>query len=127
MHEHLLGGLRRDTTEVVRRRVPLADDVALEVELEAPHADVTGLRIDFHFGVFRRVHATLVRRQQRVGECLQQLALVNALVACELLESFHELHVLTGHVPYSFVAVRARDGDGFAVAPHSKTVRARST
>ncbi len=49
-------------------RVPLARDVALDVELEPPDLDLAGLGVDLDLGVLGRVGAPLVGGQQRVGQ-----------------------------------------------------------
>ena len=51
LHQDLLGRLGGNTTEVVRRGVPLASHVAVEVELEAPHLDFARFGVDLDFGV----------------------------------------------------------------------------
>ncbi len=88
LHEDLLGGLGRDASEVLGRGVPLARDIALEVELESPHLDLAGLGVDLDFGVFGRVGTTLVGGEERVGERDEQLPFVDVLVTCNLSQRF---------------------------------------
>ncbi len=52
LEDHLLGGLGRDAPEVVGGVVPLADDVALFVELLAVDADLPRFGVDGHDRLF---------------------------------------------------------------------------
>ena len=93
LHQDLLGRLGRDSAKVLGRRVPLARDVALEVEFESPHLDLSSFGIDLDFGVFGGVGTALVGRQQRVRERDQQLPFVNVLVARDLTEGLKKFEV----------------------------------
>jgi len=64
LQDDLLGGLGRDATEVVRGVVPLADDLALLVELLGDHLDVTGLDVDLDEGVVTLGGTVLVQSIQ---------------------------------------------------------------
>ena len=88
LHQDLLGGLGRDASEVLGRGVPLARDVALDVEFQSPDLDLAGLGIDLHFGVFGRVGTALVGGEERVGEGDEQLPFVDVLVTCNLSQRF---------------------------------------
>ncbi len=107
LHEDLLGGLGGDAPEVLGRRVPLARDVALDVELEAPDLDLAGLGVDLDLGVLGRVGTTLVGGEQRVGQRDEELALVDVLVTRDLSQRLEEVEVRHGQ-PFVLVARTAR-------------------
>ena len=97
LQDHLLGGLRGDAAEVLRRVVPLADDLALLVELLRDHLDVAGLDVDLDQRLFGRVRQPLVRGHERVRERLEHDLLGDALVDRDRGEGLHHL-VVSSHV-----------------------------
>ena len=93
LQDDLLGGLRRDATEVVGGVVPLAYDVAVFVELLRDHADVAGLDVDLDERLLGRVRHPLVRGDERVRERLEHDLDRDALLALDVLERFHHFGI----------------------------------
>ena len=88
LHQDLLGGLGGDASEVLGCGVPLSRDVAVEVQFQSPDLDLARLGIDLDLGVLGGVGATLVRREQRVGQGNQQLPFVDVLITRNLSQCF---------------------------------------
>ena len=97
LEDDLLGRLRRDAAEVVRRVVPLADDLAVLVELLAVDADLARVGVDGDDGLFGRVGAALVGGHQRVGQGVEQRLDRDPLVAGDLAQRVEELEVGLAH------------------------------
>ncbi len=93
LEDDLLRGLRRDAAEVAGRVVPLADDVALLVELLGDDLDVAGLDVDLDERLLGGVGHALVRGDERVRERLQHDLDGDALLALDVLERFHHLGI----------------------------------
>ena len=72
LQDHLLGGLRGDAPEVVRRVVQLADNLALLVELLPVDTDLARVGVDGDHGLLGHVGAALVGRHDRVGQGVEQ-------------------------------------------------------
>ncbi len=89
LEDHLLRGLRGDAAEVVRRVVPLLDDLAFLVELLGDDVDVAGLDVDLDQRLVRRVGHPLVRGHQRVRERLEHDLDGDALLALDRVERLH--------------------------------------
>jgi hypothetical protein len=84
LEDDLLGRLRGDAAEVVRRVVPLADDLAVLVELLAVDADLTRVGVDGDDRLLGRVGTALVGRHQGVGQGVEQRLDGDPLVAGDL-------------------------------------------
>ena len=121
LEDHLLRRLRGNAAEVVRGVVPLADDLAVFVELLAVHPDLAGVGVDGDHRLLGRVGATLVGGNERVGQGVEQRVDRNPLVAGDLAQRVEELEVGLAHGRFTF-SLFARRGSG----PHSNTVRALS-
>ena len=96
LHENLLGGLGRNASKILGGRVPLARDISLKVQLQAPDLNLTGLGVDLDFGVLGRIRAPFVRGEQGVGERDEEFPLVNVLVSRNLTERLKKLKVRHG-------------------------------
>ena len=99
LQDHLLGRLRGDAAEVGGRVVPLADDVALFVELLRDHADLAGLDVDLDERFFGGFGHALVRGDERVRQRLQHDLLGDPLLDRERGERFEHLGVLHALAP----------------------------
>ena len=94
-------------------------DVAVLVEFLAVDADLAGVRVDRDEGLLGGVRLALVRRDERVGERLEERLDGDALVARDLLQRVEELEVRRAHdawlpVVVAVLAVRASAGEGGA-------------
>ena len=142
LEDDLLGRLGGDATEVVGGVVPLADDVAVLVELLAVDADLARLGIDGDDRLLGRTRPALVGGHEGVGQRVEQRLDRDPLVARDLAEGVEEFEVRLAHdVVTLFLSApragRALGGCGrlprrplrerAGPAPHSKTVRALST
>ena len=121
LQDHLLRGLRGDAPEVVRGVVPLADDLALLVELLGDDVDVAGLDVDLDERLLGGVRHALVRGDERVGERLEHDLDGDALLALDVLQRLHHLGV------HRWAASRVARPARLPLTPHSKTVRAWAT
>ena len=91
---HLLGGLSRDATEVVRGDVELlALGFAVLVELLAHHPKFAGVGVDDDPGVFTSARHLLVRRLHRIGEHREQRVDRDASLARQGVQRLHHLCV----------------------------------
>ena len=93
LEDHLLRRLRGDATEVLRRVVPLANDMAFLVEFLRNDANVAGLDVDLDEGFLGRARQALVRRDERVRERLEHDLDRDALLALDVLERFHHVAI----------------------------------
>ena len=91
LQDHLLRGLRGDAAEVGGRVVPLADDVALFVELLRDHADLAGLDVDLDERFLGGFGHALVRGHERVRQRLQHDLFGDPLLDGERGERFEHL------------------------------------
>ena len=91
LQDHLLGGLRRDTPEVLRRVVPFLDDVTVFVELLRDHMDLAGLDVDLDERLVRGVGHPLICGDQRICQRLEHDLDGNALFALDRVERFHHV------------------------------------
>ncbi len=140
LEDDLLGRLGGDAAEVLRRVVPLPDDVAVLVELLAVDPDITGVRIDGDHGLLGRVRHALVGRHERVGQGVEQGVDADALVSGDLLQRLQKCEpaVLVGvfHDAESFIGAEVfteavalgdrpfgRARPCFGAGPQTRTVR----
>ena len=124
LQDDLLRGLRGDAPEVVRGVVPLADDVAVLVELLAVDADLTRVGVDGDEGLLGGVGQPLVGGDERVGQRLEQGLDRDPLVPGDLPQRVEELEVGLAHDRFTLSWFARPPASR---APHSNTVRARST
>ena len=121
LQDDLLGRLRGDAAEVGRRVVPLADDVAVFVELLRDHADLAGLDVDLDERFLGGFGHALVRGDERVRQRLQHDLFGDALLDRERRERFEHLgifHALRSLARPRFFFLARSCGCG----PHSNTV-----
>ena len=146
LEDDLLGRLGGDPPEVVGGVVPLADDVAVLVELLSVDPDLPRLGIDGDHRLLGGVGSALVGGHQGVGQRVEQGLDRDALVAGDLAEGVEELEVRLAHgvttcflfsVSWPSAPLGARPCGrsigpplpavvASARAPQTKTVRARS-
>ena len=147
--DDLFCGLRGDTSEVLRRVVPFANDHAFFIELKRNHTDLASFRVDFDLSFFSCTRKSFICGHQRVREREQQIFFRDAALHGEGAQRFHHVGVLHDFVislvrevdefavPVDFEAVvlfippgfaapcfdpAGFDVPGFGVGPHSKTV-----
>ena len=97
LEDDLLGCLSSDPSEVVRGVVPLADDIAVFVELLAVDTDLPGIGVDGDHRLLGRVRHALVRSHQGVGEGIEQRLDRDPLVPRDLAECVEELEIRLAH------------------------------
>ena len=143
LEDDLLGRLGGDPAEVVGGVVPLADDVAVLVELLAVDPDLARVGVDRDDRLLGGVGTALVGGDQGVGQGVEQRLDGDPLVAGDLAEGIEELEVRLAHgvttcflfcVCFCPVGLPPALAPGFRPAglpgvscpPHTNTVRARS-
>ena len=109
--DDLLGRLGSDAAEVIRRIFPLAEDVAVFIELLGIHGDVTGFRVDGDPCLLGGAGIPLVGGHEGVGEGVEDRFDRHPPLALEQLERIHDLSI-DSH------AVSCRDP---GLAPRSQT------
>ena len=112
------GGVPPREIERIEYR-PLADDLALLVQLLSVHPDLTGVGVDGDHRLLRCVGTALVGRHQRIGQGVEQRVDGNSLVARDLSQGVEEFEVGLAHGRFTLSLF-------FGAGPHSKTVLARS-
>jgi len=91
LQDHLLGRLRGDATEVLRRVVPFLDDVTVFVELLRDHVDLAGLDIDLDQRFVRRIGHPLIGSDQGVRQRLEHDLDRDPFFALDRIQRFHHV------------------------------------
>ena len=117
--DYLFGSLRGNSPEVFGCVLPLPGDVAVLVEILGVDEDVPGVRVDRDPSFFGRTRASLVGRDQRIGQRIEQHVDRDPALALEQLEGIHDIRI---HLHGCLLA-----WPGLGARSHRKTVRAEST
>ena len=93
LQDHLLGRLRGDATEVLRRVVPFLDHVTVFIQLLRDHIDLAGLDVDLDERFLGGIGHALVSGDQRIGQRFQHDLDRDPLLALNRVERFHHVAI----------------------------------